>query len=102
MHECPFCGEACDCDGEDVWHGADSPAVESCDHECADLGEDDDLDVVTLDDGVRCRVCHCTNAQGCVTSEAGSRGCVWVEDDLCSRCATQELVRGFRNQEYEA
>lgn len=21
MHECPICGQACDCDGEDTWYG---------------------------------------------------------------------------------
>jgi hypothetical protein len=20
MHDCPYCGETCDCDGEDLWH----------------------------------------------------------------------------------
>ena len=32
--------------------------------------------------GLRCRVCGCTETDAC----AG--GCRWVEDDLCSVCAT--------------
>jgi len=39
MHECPECGQACDCDGEDTWFDWPSPAVEECVHDC-----DDDLD----------------------------------------------------------
>jgi len=31
--------------------------------------------------GGECRVCGCTNEQGC------PGGCVWAEPDLCSRCA---------------
>lgn len=40
MHECPECGMACDCDGEDVWN--DAPP--DCNHECDiqyDEGDDD-------------------------------------------------------------
>ena len=39
MHECPDCGQTCDCDGEDLWH--DWPFNLDCTHECED--EDDDL-----------------------------------------------------------
>lgn len=28
MHECPNCGQACDCDGDDVWR--DPPADCQC------------------------------------------------------------------------
>jgi hypothetical protein len=35
MHDCPHCGEACDCDGEDH----EQPAPDDCVHECDD--EDD-------------------------------------------------------------
>lgn len=38
MHDCPSCGEACDCDGEDTWHDR----VSNCDHECEP--EEDDYD----------------------------------------------------------
>lgn len=30
MHECPDCGQACDCDGEDTWFDE----VEECDCDC--------------------------------------------------------------------
>lgn len=33
MHECPECGMACDCDGEDLWNDA---AAKNCTHECED------------------------------------------------------------------
>jgi hypothetical protein len=36
MHECPECGQACDCDSDDVWN--DEAAV-GCRHQC----EQDDL-----------------------------------------------------------
>jgi hypothetical protein len=38
MHDCPECGEACYCDGED--HGQEAP--DDCDHDCEDRDEDDD------------------------------------------------------------
>lgn len=38
MHECPECGQACDCDGDDTWIGW--PANIDCSHEC----ENDDYD----------------------------------------------------------
>lgn len=35
-----------------------------------------------------CRVCGCTDADGCVEVVNGRTGtCVWVDDDLCSACA---------------
>lgn len=37
MHECPFCGQACDCDGEDTW--LNPPG--HCQCECEDDSEDD-------------------------------------------------------------
>lgn len=39
MHECPECGQTCDCDGEDLWHSW--PFNLDCTHECEE--EDDDL-----------------------------------------------------------
>lgn len=35
MHECPICGELCDCDGEDIY---------DCHHNCDELEEFDDDD----------------------------------------------------------
>jgi len=41
MHECPECYQACDCDGEDIWHDFNSSSVENCIHDCEDYEEDD-------------------------------------------------------------
>jgi len=34
MHECGFCGQSCDCDGEDTW----LITPEDCQHACDELG----------------------------------------------------------------
>jgi hypothetical protein len=42
MHDCPDCGQACDCDGEDTWN----EDVEDCVHNCElDDVDDDDLGI---------------------------------------------------------
>lgn len=41
MHECPDCGQACDCDGEDTWYEFDE--IEECSHVCDDECDNDDL-----------------------------------------------------------
>jgi hypothetical protein len=39
MHDCPDCGQACDCDGEDTWFDE----VDECEHNCeAESDEYDD------------------------------------------------------------
>ena len=38
-----------------------------------------------LDAQRRCRVCGCTDSNGCIPVS-----CYWVEDDLCSECAGKE------------
>ena len=46
-----------------------------------------------------CRVCGCTSARGC------PEGCIWVESDLCSRCARAANAAGpeaFTEAELEA
>lgn len=40
MHDCPECGGACDCDGEDHHQ----PAPDDCMHECQGDDEDDPED----------------------------------------------------------
>ena len=40
MHECPVCGMACDCDGEDTW----MPAPTFCECEGSHEKEDEDED----------------------------------------------------------
>lgn len=39
MHECPECGQACDCDGEDTWIGY--PYNLDCTHDCEDEWRED-------------------------------------------------------------
>lgn len=39
MHECPFCGEVCDCDMDDTWG---LPIPDDCPHVCADPDFDPD------------------------------------------------------------
>ena len=39
MHECPECGQACDCDMEDTW--IESP--DDCSHDCEPFDDEDDL-----------------------------------------------------------
>lgn len=41
MHECPDCGQACDCDGEDTWYDFDSPEAMCCEHECEEFDDDE-------------------------------------------------------------
>jgi hypothetical protein len=38
MHECPQCGQACACDGEDTWF---DEAPDDCECECEDLDNED-------------------------------------------------------------
>lgn len=38
MHECPFCGEVCDCDIEDTWN---EEAPTDCPHVCKDESDND-------------------------------------------------------------
>lgn len=44
MHECPDCGQACDCDQEDYWNDWDSEEAEMCVHGCTgdEMEEEDD------------------------------------------------------------
>lgn len=36
MHECPFCGQVCDCDSDDTWLSV----PDDCPHVCADDYDD--------------------------------------------------------------
>ena len=42
MHECPECGQTCDCDCDDTWCDWDWPEASACIHRCAEP-EDADL-----------------------------------------------------------
>ena len=39
MHSCPECGQACDCDGEDLWIDEND---EDCTHDCDPRDLDDE------------------------------------------------------------
>lgn len=88
MHECPECGQACDCDGEDVWHAW--PYNLTCRHGCE---EDDDLDADYFNEGhcVDCGSssvadqCQCCGGGLCyMHSETGA--------GFCKNCPTQEWI----------
>jgi transcriptional regulator with XRE-family HTH domain len=41
-----------------------------------------------------CRACGCSDGDACL--EGGTQACAWVEDDLCSTCATAgDFARNF-------
>lgn len=85
MHECPDCGQACDCDGEDVW--SDYGAL-SCRHNCEDDWSDDDAEW-DADSCVDCGNpnvsdhCQCCAEPLCLMhSETGA--------GFCRNCPTKE------------
>lgn len=41
MHDCPDCGQACDCDGEDTYFGWDSEQAMDCMCDCDPDGNND-------------------------------------------------------------
>lgn len=42
MHECPWCGQACACDMEDVWHDAPRDCLHNCEEEDEEEFDNDD------------------------------------------------------------
>lgn len=52
MHECPWCGQECDCDGEDTWLEAPDDCTCGCGGPDVD-GEDD----MPNDAGFICKLC---------------------------------------------
>jgi len=44
MHECPYCGEVCDCDQEDTWF----ENVYECKHECEEFEDDLENDLLEV------------------------------------------------------
>lgn len=46
MHQCPRCGQVCDCDMDDTWYDD----VDICDHLCDDLQIEDNY-IYNDDDG---------------------------------------------------
>jgi hypothetical protein len=46
-----------------------------------------------------CRRCGCTDDRACQTEDGP---CFWVEDDLCSACATDEEIDAYEDTHQEA
>lgn len=66
MHECPRCGQACDCHGDDTWDETESANCECvCDDAMMSAADDDEYDDDKVchhcgsryDGGQRCGVC---------------------------------------------
>jgi hypothetical protein len=79
MHECPECGQACDCDDDDTWMDTDD-----CTHACDD--ERDELDVcVDCGSPSVADMCQCCGGWLCyMHSETGA--------GFCKACPTQEWI----------
>lgn len=45
MHECPCCGEACDCDGDDIWNDFLPEECDCCVGDGDDEEDEDDWDL---------------------------------------------------------
>ena len=41
MHDCPQCGQACDCDGDDTYCMSNEWVWENCEHDCGPEDDDD-------------------------------------------------------------
>jgi len=41
MHECPFCSQACDCDGEDTWLNPPDHCQCDCEDDVDEENEDE-------------------------------------------------------------
>ena len=87
MHECPDCGQACDCDGEDIWNDA---AARDCRHYCEEEWDDGDWEY-DLDACVDCgspsisEMCQCCGGWLCfMHSETGA--------GFCRNCPTREWI----------
>jgi hypothetical protein len=68
------------------WEHAEAEAwriIEAFDPDLAAYPEGPDLAAIGIPS---CRECGCTDLSAC------TEGCSWVEDDLCSACATAELA----------
>lgn len=85
MHECPECGQACDCDMEDTWLNA--PFF--CTHQCEE--EDDDPDGFDLECCVDCgdinisTTCQCCGGWLCHRHAETGAG-------FCKSCPTKEWI----------
>jgi len=87
MHECPQCGQTCDCDGEDVWSDY---AGRTCRHNCED-DEWEDEGSFSLEACVDCgspeisTVCQCCGGWLCHRHAETGAG-------FCKACPTKEWI----------
>jgi hypothetical protein len=89
MHECPECGQACDCDLEDVW----TDFNDNCVHpECE--ADDDELEGYDLEACIDCGelsiagICQCCGGDLCEAHSKAALG-------LCKNCRkTRGLTEG--------
>lgn len=98
MHECPECGQACDCDGEDTW--VSWPYNLDCMHECELFDDDDEYEYIPEDERLQDLSLPVTRSaelrNEAETGEQKSPTCnpnqhVWKEEYYgykCERCQT--------------
>lgn len=88
MHECPDCGQACDCDGEDVWNDY---AGRTCRHDCEDEEDAPDQYSLDLECCVDCgdintsTMCQCCGGWLCHRHAETGAG-------FCKSCPTKEWI----------
>jgi len=71
-------------------HGGDTPKEASGGNKPAKKKGKKAKAIKKKDDEQRCRKCGCTHFTPCIDPNEGP--CYWVEDDLCSNCATPEEI----------
>lgn len=87
MHECPECGQACDCDGDDTWMDTDD--CTHCDYPGFESDYDEDRDgfeaCVDCGSPNLSAMCECCGGWLChMHSEIGA--------GFCKACPTQEWI----------
>src|SRR5262245_28174472 len=91
MHECPYCGQTCDCDGEDVWNDY---AGRTCRHDCEDEDDYEDVDgmyPVELEACVDCGDPHISTACECCGGWLCHRHAE-TGAGFCKSCPTKEWI----------
>jgi hypothetical protein len=97
MHECPECGQACYCDGEDTWNDIGSSDWMNCTHECEDLDLDNDDFLPSPEDD---EIQNCSNCSRWFLPYEGN----FSYDDgkeifICDECAAQHRVQRTNAQQ---
>ncbi len=96
MHECPECGQTCDCDGEDTWNDVGSSDWLNCSHECEDFEEDDLMpDLDELDDEGNMVINSSAASNTGLQSDGALCSCLHpgqlTEDFICQKCGLPYL-----------